>query len=96
MEYFGKINFQISRFFQIHGGLDNVEYSIYVKDFMDEEEEEEYYNSSKDRKSFEDKKNNFDIKRIMSEFIIKKEHFISYNKTDIKGSYTLSGWFIYT
>ena len=61
---------------------------------MDEDEEEEDLNYSKDRRSFEDKKNNFDIKRIMSEFIIKKEHFISYNKGDIRSSYSLSGWFI--
>lgn len=57
---------------------------------MDEDEEEDL-NYSKDRQSFEDKKNSFDIKRIMSEFIIKKEHFISYNKGDIKSSYQLSG-----
>lgn len=45
--------------------------SIYVADFMDEYEEDDYHNPVKDRKSFEDKKNNFDIKRIMSEFVIK-------------------------
>lgn len=46
--------------------------SVYVKDFMGEDEDQDHKTQQeKDRKKFEDKKNKFDIQKVMSEFIIK-------------------------
>lgn len=64
---------------------------IYVDDFMPEEEDELQTMPSKafDRSQYEEYKSKFDIKKIVSNFILKKQYFITHKKTSIFNDYTL-------
>ena len=63
--------------------------SIYVNDFMTEEEEEHTEESKqKDEISFKKRKENFNLEKILSEFVLKKAVFIQQRDGDIKTYYT--------
>ena len=67
--------------------------SIYVSDFMDAEEAEKATidkEKGKDEEAFESKKAGFDLKKIMSEFVIKKDIFIAHSTGEIKSRYKFS------
>lgn len=63
---------------------------IFVDDYMPDEDEEETSSPTKtlDRKQYEEFKSNFDIKKIISNFILKKEYFITHKKSSIFDDYT--------
>lgn len=60
---------------------------IYVDDFMSEDEDNDDYKKPlpvlKNKETFHEKKENFDIQSVLSKFIIKKELFIYERKGDV-------------
>ena len=63
---------------------------IYVEDFMSDDEGD-FKSAVKiiDRKQFEEYKSKFDIKSIISNFILKKEYFISHKTSNIRDEYDI-------
>ena len=65
---------------------------IYIDDFMSDEDEDTQSPSQKkklDRKQYEENKAKFDIKKLISNFILKKEYFISHKTSSIFDDYTI-------
>jgi calcium-dependent protein kinase len=64
---------------------------IYIDDFMsDEDENDSQANNNKiDRKQYEENKSKFDIKKLISNFILKKEYFISHKTSSIFNDYDI-------
>mmetsp|Transcript_33216 Transcript_33216/g.32637 ORF Transcript_33216/g.32637 Transcript_33216/m.32637 type:complete len:147 (+) Transcript_33216:18-458(+) len=62
---------------------------IYIDDFMSDEEESSSSPTKKklDRQQYEENKSKFDLKKLISEFILKKEYFISHKTTSIFDDY---------
>lgn len=69
--------------------MDQPPKKIYIDDFMSDEEENDNKTQAKtiDRKQYEEKKAKFDIKKLISNFILKKEYFISHKTTSIYDDY---------
>ena len=65
--------------------------SLYVKDFMTEEEEKAEISTKKDKDidNFEKSKENFDIEKILSGFVLKKSLFIQQREGDIEKYYNI-------
>lgn len=65
---------------------------IYIDDFMSDDEDEGDGKSKQrmlDRKQYEENKSKFDIKKLISNFILKKEYFISHKTTSIFDDYDI-------
>lgn len=62
---------------------------IYVDDYMPEDDEESEVSPTKalNREQYEEYKSKFNIKEIISNFILKKEYFITHKKTNITNDY---------
>lgn len=62
---------------------------IYIDDYMsDDDEDDTVGNQPKmDRRQYEENKSKFDIKKLISNFILKKEYFISHKTTSIFNDY---------
>lgn len=71
--------------------MDQQPKKIYIDDFMSDEDVNESKTSQKgiDRKQYEERKQKFDIKKLISNFILKKEYFISHKTTSIFEDYDL-------
>lgn len=67
---------------------------LYIDDFMsdDEDANDQGKSASKviDRKTYEENKSKFDIKKLISNFILKKEYFISHKTSSIFDDYDLN------
>jgi len=65
--------------------------SIYVNEFMTEEESQNATKPRKrDRDRFEKKRKDFDLERVISDFVIRKELFISNQSGDIRTHYNIA------
>lgn len=65
---------------------------IYIDDFMSDDEDEGDDKTKQrmlDRKQYEENKSKFDIKKLISNFILKKEYFISHKTTSIFEEYDI-------
>ena len=63
---------------------------IYIDDFMsDDEEDSQPQAKIIDRKQYEENKSKFDIKNLISNFILKKEYFISHKTSNIHDEYDI-------
>lgn len=66
---------------------------LYIDDFMSDEDDGDGDGKSPskaiDRKQYEENKSRFDIKKLISNFILKKEYFISHKTTNILDDYDL-------
>jgi calcium-dependent protein kinase len=64
---------------------------IYIDDFMSDEDENDSQdtNNKIDRKQYEENKSKFDIKKLISNFILKKEYFISHKTSSIFNDYDI-------
>lgn len=64
---------------------------IYIDDFMSDDEDEPGNSQAThiDNEKYEESKSKFDIKKLISSFILKKEYFISHKKSDIKNDYEI-------
>lgn len=68
-----------------------VKQSVYVHDFMTEEEEKTQTTKKdpNDVKNFEKSKESFNLEKILSEFVLKKSHFIQQRSGDISTYYDI-------
>lgn len=65
---------------------------LYIDDFMSDEDEDadgKAQTRTIDRKQYEENKSKFDIKKLISNFILKKEYFISHKTTSIFEDYDI-------
>ena len=64
---------------------------IYIDDFMsdDDENDSQATTNKIDRKQYEENKSKFDIKKLISNFILKKEYFISHKTSSIFNDYDI-------
>lgn len=64
---------------------------IYIDDFMSDDDEPEVHANGRkiDRKQYEENKSKFDIKKLISNFILKKEYFISHKTSSIFNDYDI-------
>lgn len=63
--------------------------TLYIDDFMSDEEDNGTTELQKriDRKQYEENMMKFDIKKLISNFILKKEYFISHKTTSIRDDF---------